>query len=77
MRTPQPTLAPVAMLTVLACLCVLFAADGFFRSRTLNDDSWTTEAVAKKQSRVLGRLKPVLWVALAVLLLIFAWKFEW
>jgi len=65
------------MLTVLACLCVLFAADGFFRGRTLNDDSWTTESVAKKQSRVLSRIKPALWIALAILLLLFAWKFEW
>jgi hypothetical protein len=65
------------MLTVLACLFVLFAVDGFFRTRTLNDDSWTAEAVAKKQSRLLARLKPALWVGLAIVLLFFAWKFEW
>ena len=65
------------MLTVLACLFVLFAADGFFRSRTLNDDSWSAEAVANKQSRRLSRLKPILWIGLAILSLIVAWKFEW
>ena len=65
------------MLTVLACLFGLFAVDGFFRTRTLNDDSWTAEAVAKKQSRLLSRLKPALWVGLAIVLLFFAWKFEW
>lgn len=65
------------MLTVLACLCVLLAADGFFRTRTLNDDSWGGENVAKKQSRSLTRVKSVLWIVLAIALLVMARKFEW
>jgi hypothetical protein len=64
------------MFTVLACLFALFAADGFFRRRTLNDDSWTAED-AKKSSRPLARLKPVLWIALAIMSLFVAWTFEW
>ena len=65
------------MFTVLACLFALLAADGFFRTRTLNDDSWTGEDVAKKQSKGLGRLKSVLWIGLAIVSLFVAWQFEW
>jgi hypothetical protein len=65
------------MFTVLACLFALLAADGFFRSRTLNDDSWTGDDVAKKQSKGLGRLKSVLWIGLAIVSLFVAWQFEW
>jgi hypothetical protein len=65
------------MFTVLACLFVLFAIDGFFRSRTLNDDSWTAEESAHKVSRPLARLKQLLWIGLAIVSLVVAWRFEW
>jgi len=65
------------MFTVLAVLFGLFAADGIFRGRTLNDDSWTTQGGAKQQSRRLSRLKPVLWIGLAIVSLFVAWQFEW
>jgi hypothetical protein len=71
------TSAPSAMFTVLACLFALFAADGFFRKRTLNDDSWTAEAAAHKPPGPLARLKPVLWIGLAIVSLFVAWQFEW
>jgi len=66
------------MLTVLACLFVLFAIDGFFRTRTLNDDSWVADDSARRAgSRPLARLKQVLWIGLAIVSLVFAWRFEW
>jgi hypothetical protein len=72
-----PPSVSVAMFTVLACLFALFAADGFFRGRTLNDDSWSGEDVANKQSRGLARLKPAFWIGLSIGCLLMAWKFEW
>jgi hypothetical protein len=73
----SPTLASSTMFTVLACLFALFAADGFFRTRTLNDDPWTGEERVRKGSRGLGRLRSVLWAGLAIICLFIASQFEW
>lgn len=75
--SPHHPTVSVPMFTVLACLFVLLAVDGFFRTRTLNDDTWTGENVAKKRSKGLARLMSVLWIGLAIVSLFVAWQFEW
>jgi hypothetical protein len=64
------------MFTVLAVLFSLFALDGFFRKRTLNDD-WTAPTSGKGPVRRAGWLFSVLWIALALISLFVGYRFEW
>ncbi|GEM_PF-2850258 len=65
------------MFTILACLFVLFAIDGIFRGRTLNDDSAMTETGSGAGSKRLGAARSVLWGVLALICLFIASQFEW
>ena len=65
------------MFTTLAVLFALFAADGFFRGRTLNDD-WTTPNATKQRSRRASAWAlPVFWAVLALISLFVGSRFEW
>jgi hypothetical protein len=65
------------MFTILACLFVLFALDGVFRSRTLYDDGWMTDREHGDAPPRRARLRSVMWGGLAVLCLVIASQFEW
>jgi hypothetical protein len=65
------------MFTILACLCLLFALDGVFRGRTLQDDSWTDGGEDKEAPPPRARLRAVIWGGLAIVCLVIASQFEW
>jgi hypothetical protein len=65
------------MFTILACLFVLFAIDGVFRGRTLNDDGAVAEGDDGAGSKRLRRVRSVLWGVLALICLFIASQFEW
>ena len=64
------------MFTTLAVLFLLFAADGLFRGRTLNDD-WTGAGAEKGRPRTVRWVMIAVWGALAIISFIIGSRFEW
>lgn len=64
------------MLTILACLFLLFAVDGIFRGRTLYGNALAPSEGGEAPPRY-PRLRSALWGGLAILCLVIASRFEW